>query len=53
MKKNIPFRITLTNTENTFKFFCIVWAEDEDTAMDIALRKYKNQELQVFDAVRA
>ena len=55
-KFNTPnhlFNIVLTNATNSFRFTCQVWARNEDTAMDIALRKYKEQELEVYDVVLA
>lgn len=55
-KFNTPnrlFNIVLTNATNSFHFTCQVWARNEDTAMDIALRRYKEQELEVYDVVLA
>lgn len=45
--KKTLFRIVLTNATNGFTLTSLVWAYDEDTAMDIALRQYEG--LQVFD----
>ena len=47
MKKQNLYRIDLTNEFNNFTLTTFVWARNEDTAMDIALRRYKGQELEV------
>ena len=45
----LRFVITLTNAANTFKVYTTVYARSEDEAMDIALRRYNEQELEVYD----
>ena len=47
MSKKSRFIITLTNASNSFKVYTIVTAYDEDTAMEIALKRYEG--LQVYD----
>ena len=47
MSKKSLFRITLTNASNGFTLTTLVWAYDEDYAMELALRNYEG--LQVYD----
>lgn len=46
-KNKSLFRITLTNASNGFTLTTLVWAYDEDYAMEVALRKYEG--LEVYD----